>query len=125
MEPELFKGIVAIAPVTDLALVKIEAENFTTSKIVANFVGSGPHVEEGSPLRHADAIHVPVLLVHGDRDQNVGINQSVRMAGALKERGVPVEFLRFEGLDHQLNDSDARRAMLERIDALLERTIGK
>lgn len=124
-QPQLFKAIVAIAPVTDLALVKQEAENFVTSEIVARFVGSGPHIEQGSPLRHADAIHVPVLLVHGDRDQNVGVNQSAQMADALKSRGVPVDFLRFQGLDHQLADGDARRAMLERIDALLKQTIGK
>jgi len=124
-EPGLFKGVVAIAPVTDLALVKREAEDFVTSEIVAKFVGSGPHIEEGSPLRHAAAIHVPVLLVHGDRDQNVGIDQSVQMAAALKSNGTPVEFLRFEGLDHQLLDGAARTTMLERIDALLESTIGK
>ena len=43
---------------------------------------------------------------------------------ALRGSGKPVEFLRFEGLDHQLDDSAARRQLLEKIGALLDRTIG-
>jgi len=91
---------------------------------MAEYVGSGPHIEEGSPLRHASAIQVPVLLAHGTKDQNVGFDESVRMADALRGSGKPVEFLRFEGLDHQLDDSAARRQLLEKIGALLDRTIG-
>jgi len=30
----------------------------------------------------------------------------------------------FDGLDHQLNDSDARAQMLTKVGELLERTIG-
>jgi len=124
VEPSLFKSVAAIAPVTDFGLWKSEFNDFINSEVMAEYVGSGPHIEEGSPLRHASAIQVPVLLAHGTKDQNVGFDESVRMADALRGSGKPVEFLRFEGLDHQLDDSAARRQLLEKIGALLDRTIG-
>jgi len=79
----------------------------------------------GSPLKHAAAIRAPVLLVHGDLDQNVAVLESERMNEALQAAGTPVEFLRFKGLDHQLEDSAARKQMLTKIGQLLEKTIGR
>jgi dipeptidyl aminopeptidase/acylaminoacyl peptidase len=75
-------------------------------------------------LHRAAAIQAPVLLVHGDRDLNVSFNQSERMQAALQSAGKQSEFLTFSGLDHQLEDNDARSAMLLKIGELLERTIG-
>jgi len=123
-EPNLYKAVIAVAPVTDLGLVKQESRNYTDADLVARLVGSGPHIEEGSPLRHASAITVPVLLIHGDTDANVRIDESQRMNDALKSAGKQTELLKFEGLDHQLVDSDARAEMLTKIGELLDRTIG-
>lgn len=125
VEPQLFKAVAAIAPVTDLAMLKREAEAYTNSQLVADFVGTGPHVREGSPLQNASAIKVPVLLVHGDMDQNVGVEESAKMESALRAAGTPVDFLRFAKLDHQLDDSKARQEMLVKVGELLQRTIGQ
>jgi dipeptidyl aminopeptidase/acylaminoacyl peptidase len=124
-EPNLFKAVVAIAPVTDLTMLKKESEEFTNREVMARFIGAGPHVIEGSPLRHAAAIRVPVLLIHGDLDQNVGVLESERMDEALRAAGTQVEFLRFKSLDHQLEDSAARKEMLTKVGQLLEKTIGR
>jgi dipeptidyl aminopeptidase/acylaminoacyl peptidase len=124
MEPDLFKSVVAIAPVTDLGLLKSEAEGFTNSEIIKEMVGSGGHIAAGSPARNAAAIKGPVLLVHGDLDVNVGIEHSRKMASALTSAGKQVEFLSYKGLDHQLDDSNARIEMLTKMGALLDRTIG-
>jgi dipeptidyl aminopeptidase/acylaminoacyl peptidase len=124
VEPDLFKAAVAIAPVTDLSLLKRDAEDFTNAELVKEMVGSGEHIRAGSPLRNAASIKVPVLLVHGDLDGNVGIEHSARMAGALRSAGKPVEFLSYKGLDHYLDDSSARIEMLTKMGELLDRTIG-
>ena len=124
MEPDLYKSVVAIAPVTDLTLLKRQAEGFTNAALVKDMVGSGENVRNGSPLRNAAAIKAPVLLVHGDLDSNVGIEHSQKMAGALKAAGKPVEFLSFKGLDHQLDDSNARIEMLTKMGEALDRAIG-
>jgi pimeloyl-ACP methyl ester carboxylesterase len=119
-EPGLYKSAVAIAPVTDLSLLKQDSSNFTNHSLVADFVGSGEHIVAGSPLKHAAQITVPVLLVHGDLDANVSIAHSDKMASALGQ----AEYIRFKGLDHYLDDSSARIEMLTKIGALLDRTIG-
>jgi dipeptidyl aminopeptidase/acylaminoacyl peptidase len=123
-DPSLYKAIVAVAPVTDLETLKQDAANYTNAQIVEDFVGSGPHVIEGSPDRHAERIGVPVLLAHGDMDQNVRFWQSQKMAAALQGAGKQIEFLQYKGLDHQLDDSTARTDLLTHIGELLERTIG-
>ena len=125
VEPKLFKAVAAIAPVTDLAMLKREYSNYTTGRVVADFIGSGNHIEEGSPLRNASKIKVPVVLVHGDMDQNVGVEESVEMEEALRANGTPVKLHRYGNLDHQLGDSSARREMLTSIGTLLEQTIGR
>lgn len=123
-DPTLFKAVVAIAPVTDLTLLKNEEKGFADADLLSDFVGGGKNARNGSPLRNATAIRVPVLLVHGDMDSNVGIAHSLKMQAALQGQGTAVELLRYKALDHQLDDSDARTEMLSHIGALLERTIG-
>ena len=125
VDPTLFKAAVAIAPVTDLSLLKREASGFSNSKIVSTFVGTGDHLVQGSPLQRAAAIKVPVLLVHGDMDSNVSSLHSVRMAEALRKNGTTVDLLRYKDLDHQLDDSNARTEMLTRIGTFLESAVGK
>ena len=122
--PDLFKAVVAIAPVTDLELRKRQAEGFTNSELVKQMIGSGENIRNGSPARNAAAIRAPVLLVHGDLDVNVGIEHSQKMASALNAAGKPVEFLSYKGLDHYLDDTDARVQMLTKMGELLDRTIG-
>ncbi|QIL02118.1 S9 family peptidase [Sphingomonas sinipercae] len=124
-EPDLFKAVAAIAPATDLALLKSEARGYARQALVADFVGKGPHIEEGSPLRRAGAIRAPVLLAHGDLDLNVSVDHSVKMDSALRSSGKTVELLRFRTLDHQLDDGPARRELLRKIGELLQRTIGQ
>jgi dipeptidyl aminopeptidase/acylaminoacyl peptidase len=125
VEPSLYKAVVAIAPVTDLSLLKNETDDYSARNEIANVVGSGSNALEGSPIRKASAIQAPVLLVHGDHDLNVGFAHSQHMQAALQSAGRQSEFLSYEGLDHQLEDSDARSAMLLKIGQLLERTIGR
>ena len=125
LEPSLYKAIVAIAPVTDLQMLKEDFRHFRNSQVIEDFIGSGPHIVEGSPLKRAHAIRAPVLLVHGDLDTNVYIRHADAMESALRKAGTQVEYLRYKGLDHQLRDATVRTEFLTRIGQLLERTIGR
>ena len=46
---------------------------------------------ESSPLASVKTWRSPVLLIQGDDDRNVSFSQTVRVAAALREQGVPVE----------------------------------
>lgn len=124
LDPGLFKAIVAIAPVTDMETLRGEHTGFTDYNLVDAFIGKGDYIRAGSPAQNAGAIKVPVLMFHGDTDQNVGIGESRLMASRMKARGGNVTLVEFKGLDHQLDDSDARTAMLDKADAFLRTSMG-
>jgi len=122
--PAKYKAVVAIAPVTDLSRLGRDDQEMTTSQLTEDFVGKGQNLRDGSPLQHAAMIKAPVLLVHGDLDSNVRVWHSRLMQKALQSSGDQVELLEFKGLNHQLEDGDARVQMLTKIGQLLDRTIG-
>ncbi|MBL0916917.1 MAG: S9 family peptidase, partial [Sphingopyxis sp.] len=119
LSPDLFKAIVAIAPVTDLQQLKDEASREGTGRINTLFIGSGPHIKEGSPAQNADAIKAPVLMFHGSFDQNVEIAQSRTMKRALEAKGKRVELVEYPELAHSLEAGEARTEMLRKISAFL------
>lgn len=46
-----------------------------------------------SPVFHLDANDPPLLLLHGDQDPQMPINQSLELYGAYREKGLDAEFL--------------------------------
>lgn len=122
-DPALFKGIVAIAPVTDFGMVKKEARGYTNWRNVIDQIGSGAHIEQGSPLQNVEKITAPVLMFHGDMDSNVGVEQSRKMDASLRASGKASELVVYEGLEHSLIDSNARAQMLDRIAAFLSKNL--
>jgi dipeptidyl aminopeptidase/acylaminoacyl peptidase len=123
--PDLFKAIVAIAPVTDLAQLRLEGVGYSNRRLLEEEIGSGPHLKEGSPAQNASQISAPVLIVHGLNDVNVNVNQSRLMVDRLKDAGRPAEYMEVPELDHYMEDSGIRRAMLSRSSAFLAKALGR
>ena len=121
LDPKLYRAAVAIAPVTDLQLLK----TMSYSKIVDNEIGTGPHIVEGSPARNAARIAVPVLIFQGDQDLNVDPRQAKAMDAALQSAGKTHKLVMYPGLDHQLDDSAVRADMLRQSAEWLAAAIGK
>ncbi|MDB5447199.1 MAG: prolyl oligopeptidase family protein [Phenylobacterium sp.] len=80
-----------------------------------------PLMAKISPASHAAEAAIPVLLIHGKDDTVVPIQQSQRMAAALKRAGKPVEFVVLPGEDHRLSRGETRLAMLKAAVAFLEK----
>ncbi len=123
IEPGLFKSIVAIAPVTDLDRLKEDRRRWSDFNLVSRFVGSGPHIAEGSPARHTDAIVVPVLMFHGTSDRNVDVGHARLMDGRLRDAKKSSKLVTYPDLDHYLDDSAARADMLRQSDKFLRETM--
>ena len=64
------------------------------------------------------------MLVHGTLDRNVSHNQSRKMEDRLEDAGKPVTYIEFEGLEHGIRDSQARKKMLLAIDGFLSEALG-
>ncbi len=98
-----FKAAVIGAPVTDLASF------YGTSDIGVPFsdVQFGgqrsknlPWYVRHSPITYADSVDTPVLLIHGEDDARVLIEQSEQYFVALKRAGKNVEFVRMPQTSH-------------------------
>jgi dipeptidyl aminopeptidase/acylaminoacyl peptidase len=124
VDAKLFKAVVAIAPVTDLAALKEEHFGWSDYELVSGYIGAGPHLRDGSPIENAASIKVPVLLFHGAHDRNVSIQQSKRMAARLASVGGKCEIVTWPELDHQLEDSAARTQMLRKSAEFLRQSLG-
>lgn len=112
VDSSLYKAVVAIAPVTDLDDLKDQARFYRSHANVIRFVGTGPHVEAGSPADHADQFEAPVMLFHGTNDLNVNVAQSRLMNRRLEDAGKVVKYVEYDGLDHSLGQSNVRANML-------------
>ena len=124
LDPELFKAIVAVAPVTDLAKLRDESKGYADYKLTRNFIGEGPHVREGSPAQNVAAIGAPVLIWHGDKDENVSVEESRFMAKQMRAAGKAVQYVEFAGLDHYLYSDEARARVLAESDAFIRKALG-
>lgn len=112
--PDLFKAVVAIAPVTDLSTLKENARNNYNRAVVRDYVGSGPHISEGSPARNVDKIKAPVLMFHGNFDQNVDVQHSRMMKDRLEDAGKQVTYYEYEELAHSLRNAAVRSEILSK-----------
>jgi dipeptidyl aminopeptidase/acylaminoacyl peptidase len=118
-DPSLFKAVVAIAPVTDLAQFKEDRRLWSNSQVINAEIGSGEPIRAASPAQNAARIKAPVLMFHGTNDIMFRHRQSTAMAARLQAAGVPHELVSFDKLDHALDDSTARAGMLRKIDGFL------
>jgi len=123
LDPNLFKAVVAVAPVTDLYMLRHESEGFTNENVSKKFIGNAD-LDAASPARNAGAFKAPVLIFHGTTDVNVGFAESEAMDNALHRAGRQSQLIRYPGLDHQLPDSAVRADMLSKADAFLRKSMG-
>jgi dipeptidyl aminopeptidase/acylaminoacyl peptidase len=53
-----------------------------------------------SPIHKFDQIKAPLFILQGDNDERVPLSESTQMYNQLTERGIPVEFMRFDNEGH-------------------------
>ncbi|MGH2505978.1 MAG: S9 family peptidase, partial [Ktedonobacteraceae bacterium] len=59
-------------------------------------------LEEISPIRRVNEITAPLFVIHGANDPRVPVGEAEQIVAALRQRQVPVEYLRFEDEGHGL-----------------------
>ena len=120
--PELYKCVVAIAPVSDLPLMlNSERRDYGSDHWVVAYWESiigdrredREKLKEISPVNFASEFEAPVLIMHGDDDTVVPFLQSRRMERALKKADKPVEFVKLKGEDHWLSIPETRILALQ------------
>ena len=93
-----FKCSVAIAGVSD---IRVQANRSDTrrSKAGRNFLREAwgmddpKYIAANSAIDHVDKFNVPVLIIHGEDDPRVPIQNAREMRDALEKAGKPVEYV--------------------------------
>jgi len=78
-----------------------------------------------NPISYIDSSDPPFLIIHGDRDPVVPIQQSEMLAAALDSAGVAVTLRRIEGGDHGRSDPFTSAALFEEIMDFLDRSLAE
>jgi dipeptidyl aminopeptidase/acylaminoacyl peptidase len=73
-----------------------------------------------SPLRYADAITTPLLIIHSEHDWRCPLEQAQRLYVALRQRDAVVELLLFPGEGHELSRSGLPGHRVARFEAIVD-----
>ncbi len=118
---ERFKCAVSFAGVTDLDEMALRWRNFDFGSIPAAKIQSGKLRKANSPFDQVEKIGVPLLIVHGDVDRSVMIEQSRSFVAALREVGKPVEYIEQANGDHFFSLQSHRTEYLQALDSFLNK----
>ena len=131
--PDLYKCGVSLAGVSDLEKeLKLDSD-ISKSAVQREFARSrigDPALmktvfDSVSPLKHADQIKAPLLIVHGTLDERVPLSQGRQMYDRMRALHKDVQWIEFDKEGHSLWRVEDQRDYYDAVFELLERTIGK
>jgi dipeptidyl aminopeptidase/acylaminoacyl peptidase len=130
LHPEAYRCAASIAGISDLGLFLVEAKRIYGAdgagmEAWRTILGDAPTSKlfAASPAKQAASIRAPVLLIHGDKDTVVPIEQSEVMAQAMKAAGKPVEFVTLADENHYLTKTTTRTQTLQALEAFLAKNL--
>lgn len=129
LTPDLYRCVVSIAGVSDLlTMLAAEREAGRHSPSYEYWLRSIGNPNENredliavSPARLTSRISAPVLLLHGEADDIVGVEQSELMQRAMQSAGKEVRFVRLPNSGHRWVEwaAEDRLLALQELDAFL------
>ena len=124
LDPGVYRCAVSVAGISDLKHMLQQSSSDSSERRFWNrYMGvtgpSDPVLQQISPIKHIDAINVPVLLIHGRDDTVVTFDQSRDMFDAMKRARKDVEMVTLKKEDHWLSRSETRLEMLQSSVAFL------
>jgi len=134
LTPDAYKCAVSLAGIGDLEeFVRWKKKKFgADSDVFAHFVKAigDPDKDQAairavSPAYHIDAIKIPILLIHGDKDESVPYSQSESFQKLLEKSGRKTTLLRLKNEGHGGFEDSTSKVMLSAIGTFLWDNLGK
>ncbi|WP_331344096.1 alpha/beta hydrolase family protein [Cellvibrio sp. UBA7661] len=118
--PDLFQCAISFAGISDLIKLRDKYRYFTNKNAARKQIGEDKNqLKQTSPVRMAERIKIPILLIHGKDDVVVPVIQSQIMAKALKNEGKAYEYIELEDGSHYLDYLPHRQQTFEAMDRFL------
>ena len=119
--PERFRCAVSFAGITDISMTNTRMLNFDFGALRFGRIQRGDEARANSPLYHVDDISIPLLIVHGDVDRSVMVEQSRNFVAALIESDKPHRYIEQANGDHNLSIQSHRLELFEAMDTFLSK----
>jgi dipeptidyl aminopeptidase/acylaminoacyl peptidase len=127
-EPAMFKCTVGMAGVYYLPRIfdddRVKGNKQTIAYFKRTMGDDVAALEAASPTRLADKITIPVLLVHGKKDEVAPIVHAEMMRDALTKAGRPPEWMVVPNEGHGFYDSEHQKQYLLKLEAFLAKHLG-
>ncbi|EDX87880.1 peptidase, S9A/B/C family, catalytic domain protein [Synechococcus sp. PCC 7335] len=113
---DVFKAGASYYGVSDMSSLAAETHKFE-SRYLDSLVGPYPAeksvYEARSPINAVDQLSCPIIFFQGSEDRIVPPNQAETMVNALKQKGIPVAYLLFEGEQHGFRKAENIKRALD------------
>ena len=127
MDPGVYRCAVDVAGPSDLKRMFdfINDTHASTDPAQAHylreFLGNTESYDDISPAKQAAKAYCPILIIHGEDDTVVPIEQSREMEQALKSAGKYVELITYKGQDHWETIESTRIDMIKRVVGFIDK----
>lgn len=88
-------------------------ESHYLDRLVGPYPQSINEYQRRSPINHVENLNCPVIFFQGTEDKVVPKAQAEKMYSALKNKGIPVAYLPFEGEQHGFRKAETIRQALD------------
>nr|ABK25153.1 unknown [Picea sitchensis] len=121
---ETFKAGASLFGVADVSLLKADTHKFE-SYYTDSLVGKDESLlYERSPINFVDRLSCPMILFQGLEDKVVPPEQARKIYAAVKEKGLPVALVEYEGEQHGFRKAENIKYTLEQQMVFFARLIG-
>ena len=113
---DTFKAGASYYGVSDLEALARDTHKFE-SRYLDGLIGKYPEehniYQQRSPINAASQLHCPLIFFQGDEDKIVPPNQAEMMVDILRQKGLPVAYILFEGEQHGFRKAENIKRALD------------
>jgi dipeptidyl-peptidase-4 len=117
---DVFKMAIAVAPVTSWRFY----DTIYTERYMTTPQENPTGYDENSPINHVDKLEGDFLLIHGSGDDNVHLQNTMRMVEALIQADKQFEWMIYPDKNHGIYGGNTRLHLYKKMTNFINKTLG-
>jgi dipeptidyl-peptidase-4 len=117
---DVFKMAIAVAPVTSWRFY----DSIYTERYMATPQENASGYDENSPINHVDKLKGDFLLIHGSGDDNVHLQNTMRMVEALVQANKQFDWMIYPDKNHGIFGGNTRLHLYTKMTNFINKTLG-
>ncbi|TYB78096.1 S9 family peptidase [Bizionia saleffrena] len=117
---DVFKMAIAVAPVTSWRFY----DSIYTERYMTTPQENASGYDMNSPINHVDKLKGDFLLIHGTADDNVHVQNTMRMVEALVQANKQFEWMIYPDKNHGIYGGNTRLHLYTKMTNFIDRTLG-